>query len=99
MLNQEKYQIDLIGNIHPEIKSYIQNNKYDNFIKISLLGFISITLIQAFIHIGVNIRLFPATGITLPFLSYGGSSIIGTSIISGLIVNLTKQNNKIRKLI
>ena len=33
-LNQEKYQIDLIGNIHPDIKSYIQNNKYDNFIKI-----------------------------------------------------------------
>jgi cell division protein FtsW len=74
-------------------------NENDNFVKISLLGFISITLIQAFIHIGVNIRLFPATGITLPFLSYGGSSIIGTSIISGLIINLTKQDNKIRKLI
>ena len=47
----------------------------------------------------MNIRLFPATGITLPFLSYGGSSIIGTSIISGLIINLTKKDNKIRKLI
>jgi cell division protein FtsW len=79
------------------LKKIISEN--DNFVKISLLGFISITLIQAFIHIGVNIRLFPATGITLPFLSYGGSSIIGTSIISGLIINLTKQNNKIRKLI
>ena len=33
-LNQEKYRIDLIGNIHPDIKSYIQNNKFDNFIKI-----------------------------------------------------------------
>ena len=33
-LNLEKYRIDLIGNIHPDIKSYIQNNKYDNFIKI-----------------------------------------------------------------
>ena len=33
-LDQEKYRIDLIGNIHPDIKSYIQNNKYDNFIKI-----------------------------------------------------------------
>ena len=74
-------------------------NENDNFIKICLLGLISIILIQAFIHIGVNIRLFPATGITLPFLSYGGSSIIGTSIISGLIINLTKQDNKIRKLI
>ena len=33
-LNQERYRIDLIGNIHPDIKSYIQKNKYDNFIKI-----------------------------------------------------------------
>ena len=33
-LNHEKYRIDLIGNIHPDIKSYIQNNKYDTFIKI-----------------------------------------------------------------
>ena len=70
-------------------------NENDNFIKISLLGLISIILIQAFIHIGVNIRLFPTTGITLPFVSYGGSSIIGTSIIVGLIINLTKRNNKL----
>ena len=55
------------------------------------MGSISILLIQALIHIGVNIRLFPTTGMTLPFLSYGGSSIIGTSILSGIILNLTKR--------
>ena len=70
-------------------------NETDNFVKLSLIGLISIILIQAFIHIGVNIRLFPTTGMTLPFLSYGGSSIIGTSIIAGLIINFTKRNNKI----
>ena len=70
-------------------------NETDNFVKLSLIGLISIILIQAFIHIGVNIRLFPTTGMTLPFLSYGGSSIIGTSIIAGLIINFTKKNNKI----
>ena len=70
-------------------------NETDNFVKLSLIGLISIILIQAFIHIGVNIRLFPTTGMTLPFLSYGGSSIIGTSIIVGLIINFTKKNNKI----
>ena len=64
----------------------------DNFIKLTLIGLVSIILLQAFIHIGVNIRLFPTTGITLPFLSYGGSSIIGTSIMAGLIINLTKKN-------
>ena len=46
---------------------------------------------QAMIHIGVNIRLFPTTGMTLPFISYGGSSIIGISIMSGVILNLTKR--------
>jgi len=39
----------------------------------------------------VNIRLFPTTGMTLPYISYGGSSIISTSILSGIILNLTKR--------
>ena len=59
--------------------------------KLILIGSISLILMQATIHIGVNIRLFPTTGMTLPFLSYGGSSIIGTAILSGIILNLTKR--------
>jgi len=63
----------------------------DDKIKLILVGSISIILFQTLIHIGVNIRLFPTTGMTLPFLSYGGSSIVGTAIISGIILNLTKR--------
>ena len=63
----------------------------DEKIKLVLVGTITIIMCQAFIHVGVNIRLFPTTGMTLPFLSYGGSSIIGVSIISGIILNLTKR--------
>ena len=63
----------------------------DNKIKLILVGSISLVLIQAMIHIGVNIRLFPTTGMTLPFLSYGGSSIMSISILSGIILNLTKE--------
>ena len=55
------------------------------------MGSISIIILQALIHIGVNIRLFPTTGMTLPYISYGGSSIISTSILSGIILNLTKR--------
>ena len=55
------------------------------------MGSILIILLQALIHIGVNIRLFPTTGMTLPYVSYGGSSIISTSILSGIILNLTKR--------
>ena len=61
------------------------------FLKLSSVGLIALLVIQTFIHIGVNTRLFPTTGMTLPFLSYGGSSIIGTSILSGIILNLTKR--------
>ena len=59
--------------------------------KLILVGCISLILMQVMIHIGVNIRLFPTTGMTLPFISYGGSSIISISILSGIILNLTKR--------
>jgi cell division protein FtsW len=60
-------------------------------IKLVLTGTMCMIIFQALIHIGVNIRLFPTTGMTLPFLSYGGSSIVGVSILSGIILNLTKR--------
>ena len=59
--------------------------------KLILVGCISLILMQVIIHIGVNIRLFPTTGMTLPFISYGGSSIISVSILSGIILNLSKR--------
>jgi len=59
--------------------------------KLVLAGIISLIIFQVLIHLGVNIRLFPTTGMTLPFLSYGGSSIVGVSILSGIILNLTKR--------
>tara|TARA_B100000161_G_scaffold248466_1_gene205354 strand:+ start:805 stop:1929 length:1125 start_codon:yes stop_codon:yes gene_type:complete len=62
--------------------------------KLILVGCISLILMQAIIHIGVNIRLFPTTGMTLPYISYGGSSIISVSILSGIILNLTKRKIK-----
>jgi len=67
------------------------NLKNEERTKLVLVGCISLILIQAMIHIGVNIRLFPTTGMTLPFISYGGSSIISISILSGIILNLTKR--------
>ena len=68
-------------------------SEQDEFLKLSLVGLVSILIIQTFIHIGVNTRLFPTTGMTLPFLSYGGSSLIGSSIISGIILNFTRKDS------
>ena len=67
------------------------DNENEDKVKLILVGITSIILFQTFIHIGVNIRLLPTTGMTLPFLSYGGSSIISTSILAGIILNLTKR--------
>jgi cell division protein FtsW len=72
-------------------KVYSENEER---IKLILVGCISLILMQVMIHIGVNIRLFPTTGMTLPFISYGGSSIISISILSGIILNLTKRKIK-----
>ena len=71
-------------------KIFLEN---DEFLKLTLVGLVSILVIQTFIHIGVNTRLFPTTGMTLPFLSYGGSSLIGSSIIAGIILNFTRKDS------
>ena len=64
--------------------------KNDEFSKLSLCGLASLLIFQMFIHVGVNTSLLPTTGMTLPFLSYGGSSLIGSAILAGLILNYTK---------
>ena len=66
-------------------------NQEDQLIKISLCGLATLLVFQTFIHLGVNTSLIPTTGMTLPFLSYGGSSLIGSSILAGVILNYTKD--------
>ena len=70
------------------IKNCILKN--DEFLKLSLCGLASLLIFQTFIHIGVNTSLLPTTGMTLPFLSYGGSSLIGSAVLAGIILNYTK---------
>ena len=65
----------------------------DHFIQICIFTLIIYICLQALVHIGVNIRLIPTTGITLPFISYGGSSVLGMSISCGLILLLSKKNH------
>ena len=64
--------------------------KQGEFFKLSLCGLTSLLIFQTFIHVGVNTSLLPTTGMTLPFLSYGGSSLIGSAILAGIILNYTK---------
>ena len=66
-------------------------NQDDQLIKVSLCGLATLLVFQTFIHVGVNTSLLPTTGMTLPFLSYGGSSLIGSAILAGVILNYTKN--------
>ena len=66
-------------------------SELDNNLKISLCGLSTLLIFQTFIHVGVNTSLLPTTGMTLPFLSYGGSSLIGSSILAGFLFKYTKN--------
>ena len=68
-------------------------NQDNQFLKISLGGLATLLIFQTFIHAGVNTNLLPTTGMTLPFLSYGGSSLIGSAILAGLVLNYTKDKS------
>ncbi len=68
-------------------------NQDNQYLKISLSGLATLLIFQTFIHAGVNTSLLPTTGMTLPFLSYGGSSLIGSAILAGLVLNYTKNKS------
>ena len=69
-------------------------NINNNFYKLALTGLVSLLIFQTFIHVGVNANLLPTTGMTLPFLSYGGSSLLSNGIIAGIILNYTSLGLK-----
>ncbi|MFN5129383.1 MAG: FtsW/RodA/SpoVE family cell cycle protein [Sphingomonadaceae bacterium] len=64
----------------------------DQFVVMAVAGLGAQFCGQAMINIAVNLGVFPSKGMTLPFISYGGSSILALSITCGLILALTKRN-------
>ena len=63
----------------------------DYFSQLLATGITSWIIFQAFINISVNIGLFPVTGITLPFISYGGSSMVTTLLAVGVLLNISRH--------
>ena len=61
------------------------------FIRLSGTGIAGLIGMQALINLAVTVRLIPAKGMTLPFISYGGSSLISVSILCGILLCLTKR--------
>ncbi len=70
---------------------YLAANQRSIFIQCAVCGLASIIGFQAMINIGVNLQVLPAKGMTLPFISYGGSSLLATGITVGFILALTRK--------
>ena len=64
----------------------------DSFIILAVAGLIAQFGGQATINMAVNTQLFPSKGMTLPFISYGGSSFLALSLAMGLLLSLTRRN-------
>ena len=62
----------------------------DPFIRLAGTGLVCMFAIQAMINMGVAVRLLPAKGMTLPFVSYGGSSVIASGIAVGMLLAFTR---------
>ena len=67
----------------------------DNFSRLYTLGFAALIFVQSFIHIGMNMGVLPVTGLTLPFVSYGGSSLVtllaGVGIVQNIKINSRRE--------
>jgi len=72
----------------------IAMNAPDEFSCLLTIGLISILALQVMINVSVVTNTIPVTGVTLPFISYGGSSIIFTLASMGMILNVSKQSKK-----
>ncbi len=79
------YAIIVLGSLYRLIR------ERDPFIRLAGTGLACIFGAQALINMGVAVRLLPAKGMTLPFVSYGGSSLVAGGILMGMLLALTRK--------
>jgi cell division protein FtsW len=70
----------------------------DPFCRLAITGLTTLFGLQACINMAVNVRLMPAKGMTLPFISYGGSSLISLALGMGFLVALTRKRPRAESL-
>jgi cell division protein FtsW len=69
--------------------------EHDMFVRLATSGLLVLFGVQACINMAVNLHLMPAKGMTLPFISYGGSSLIAVALGMGFILALTRRRPRI----
>ena len=76
-----------------------RSRKQDDFTRFAVAGLVVVFGFQSVINMGVNLQLMPAKGMTLPFISYGGSSLIAIAISMGMVLALTRRRPEKRKTV
>ncbi|QDC00057.1 putative lipid II flippase FtsW [Mesorhizobium sp. 8] len=71
--------------------------EHDDFTRYAIGGLVTVFGLQSMINMCVNLQLMPAKGMTLPFISYGGSSQIAIAISMGMVLALTRRKPERRK--
>ena len=70
----------------------------DPFLRLASSGLVVLFGVQSVINIAVNLNLIPAKGMTLPFISYGGSSMLAVAFETGLLLALTRRRPEPRRI-
>ncbi|WP_455478985.1 FtsW/RodA/SpoVE family cell cycle protein [Bartonella sp. B23] len=70
---------------------YIAMNTRDSFIRLGIAGIAMMIGFQSAINMAVNLHLIPPKGMTLPFISYGGSSMVAIALSMGILLSLTRR--------
>ncbi len=69
----------------------IAQNSPDSFAKMLVIGIICWIMIQTFVNVGAMVGLLPLTGVPLPFISYGGTSLAVLLAACGIVINISKK--------
>ena len=69
----------------------------DDFTGYLLLGIASVFFLQLLVNVGMNLGLFPVTGIGLPFVSYGGSSLLFSLLLIAIVQSIASRNRRVRQ--
>ena len=67
----------------------------NKFVELTLAGFVSLLFIHVVINVGMTVGLIPVIGVPLPFVSYGGSSLLGNMIMVGLALNFVRNKRSL----
>ncbi len=72
----------------------LARNSHDQLAFLIYIGAFTLLFSQIFVNLGMNLGILPVTGITLPLVSYGGSSLLSTMMVLGIIVSIGKEEER-----